>query len=193
MQRRQVEDAEARGKEVPEVQSANGEGEWVTVHWKYLKYVLRHKWFVFLECVKEGLIWRGIVHDMSKFNRAEWGPYIDKFFREEEPSDVVNTAFKVAFEHHFMQNSHHWNQYCHQFIPHRKGSIKEVSPIPMPVTDVIEMVCDWRAMTRAQGASNVAERTRDWYLKNMGRMYMYPNTRKQVERLLVSDEEGWAK
>ncbi|MBZ0293912.1 MAG: DUF5662 family protein [Anaerolineae bacterium] len=41
-------------------------------HWQYLKYVFRHKWYVFWSCVEYGLFWRGLVHDLSKFTPEEW-------------------------------------------------------------------------------------------------------------------------
>jgi len=46
---------------------------------KYLKYLLRHKWFVMLECFKEGLFWLGLTHDLSKFS-----PKRDRFFETRE-------------------------------------------------------------------------------------------------------------
>jgi len=33
----------------------------------FLNYLIRHKWYVFVECCRYGVPWRGISHDMSKF------------------------------------------------------------------------------------------------------------------------------
>jgi len=49
---------------------------------KYLKYVLVHKYYVFIECFKVGLFWRGIMHDMSKFFPDEFLPYARYFYGE---------------------------------------------------------------------------------------------------------------
>ncbi len=49
---------------------------------KYLNYIARHKWYVMNECFKEGLIWRGIVHDMSKLLPSEFIPYANFFYKE---------------------------------------------------------------------------------------------------------------
>lgn len=49
-------------------------------HLAYLWYVLRHKWFVFLECWRLGIPWLGVVHDMSKFTPGEWFPYVNHFY-----------------------------------------------------------------------------------------------------------------
>ena len=39
---------------------------------KHLKTVLIHKWYVFKECVSCGIIWQGIIHDLSKFSFTEF-------------------------------------------------------------------------------------------------------------------------
>lgn len=50
-------------------------------HWKYLKYVLRHKWFVFLACWELGVpLWMAIVHDWDKFLPGMWRAYADYFY-----------------------------------------------------------------------------------------------------------------
>jgi len=47
---------------------------------KYLKYILKHKWYVMIECFKNGLIWRGLMHDLSKFLPSEFIPYANFFY-----------------------------------------------------------------------------------------------------------------
>ena len=49
---------------------------------KYLNYVLRHKWYVMIECFKRGQYWRGIMHDMSKFRPSEFIPYAIYFYED---------------------------------------------------------------------------------------------------------------
>ena len=53
----------------------------MTAHWQYLKYVIRHKWFVFVAGLVVGApLWRLIVHDWTKFLPRELGPYVMKFY-----------------------------------------------------------------------------------------------------------------
>lgn len=47
---------------------------------KYLSYVLRHKWFVLLQCLSNGQFWLGIIHDWSKFLPSEFFPYARHFY-----------------------------------------------------------------------------------------------------------------
>ena len=88
----------------------------IRAHISYLKYVLRHKWFVFRECQRLGITWRGIVHDLSKFSRAEWEPYVCTFYNPDgSKRDVrdatghynpttLGKAFDRAWLHHIQHN-----------------------------------------------------------------------------------------
>lgn len=85
---------------------------------EYLWYVLRHKWFVFVECCKLGIPWRGLVHDLSKFRRDEWKPYVDYFHRRritpkpkkgyKKPEYTGDLAFERAWFLHCSRHDHHW-------------------------------------------------------------------------------------
>ena len=84
-------------------------------YFEYLKYILRHKWFVFWACIQLGVpLWRAIVHDWSKFTPAEFGPYAKKFFlpngkRPDSPVSVeIEESFMRAWHHHESNNPHHW-------------------------------------------------------------------------------------
>lgn len=79
-------------------------------HWAYLKYVLRHKWFVFLACLEYRVpLWIAIFHDWDKFLPDEWFPYARCFYKPDgskqyEPS----LAFDAAWNLHQKRNKHHW-------------------------------------------------------------------------------------
>ena len=80
------------------------------VYFKYLSYVLRHRWFVFIECCKLGIPWRGLVHDLSKFIPSEFIPYARYFYGREDtirrdktgyykPTDTGDKAFDLSLIH----------------------------------------------------------------------------------------------
>lgn len=79
-------------------------------HWQYLKYVLRHKWFVFLACWDLGVpLWMATVHDWDKFLPGMWRSYARTFYKPDgskhyEPSQ----AFSSAWNSHQKRNKHHW-------------------------------------------------------------------------------------
>ena len=70
------------------------------MYWKYFKYVIRHKLFVFIECYKLGKIWRGITHDLSKFLPDEFIPYSRYFYgnwpTHKEVSQITHSQLPPA-------------------------------------------------------------------------------------------------
>lgn len=144
-------------------------------HLRYLKNLLKHKWFVFVAGRKTGVsLWRLLVHDYSKFSRAEWGPYVRRFGmgRAGQMDKAADPEeFLAAFRHHWKRNPHHWEYWV------EKGVAKL-----MPEEYIREMVADWMGAGRAYtGRWEV----REWYEKNRGRMNLHPGTRAWVEALLV--------
>lgn len=143
-------------------------------HFQYLAYLLRHKWFVFRECCRLGVVWLGIVHDWSKLLPSEWFPYAWRFYGS--PHDVVTTQglFNEAWLHHQNRNKHHWQYWV------LKCDEEGVEVMEMPLRYVKEMVADWRGAGLAQGNPD----TLGWYRKNREKMLLYSGTRVIVERML---------
>lgn len=82
-------------------------------HIAYLKYVLRHKWFVFLAGLKTGApLWRLIIHDWTKFLPSEWIPYARTFYAPDGSKQCLESLeFNVAWLKHIHRNSHHWQHW----------------------------------------------------------------------------------
>lgn len=154
---------------------------------QYLSYVIRHKWFVMLECFKFGIYWQGITHDLSKLLPNEFIPYMEHFYgskigisrgRDEtgyyKPTDTGDKDFDFAWVLHLKRNKHHWQWWI---IPEDEGGIKILE---MPVKYRMEMLSDWRGVGRAQGTSSVKK----WYEKNHLRMSLSDETRLWIEKQL---------
>jgi hypothetical protein len=140
------------------------------MYWRYFLYVCKHRWFVFLECLEVKLIWRGIIHDLSKFLPSEFKPYALYFFSVGPPT--VNAAYKPMFDKawlaHQHRNKHHWN---HWVVDQFKQEAVQMPPIYIQ-----EMLCDWRAMSRTFGGT-----IQEFYLKNKDKMIFHESTRKFIE------------
>jgi hypothetical protein len=164
---------------------------------RYLGYVLRHKWFVFLECTREGMPWRGLVHDLSKFRPSEFIPYANHFhgrFRAlaaaegknglgyYKPTDTGDPAFDHAWFLHQKRNTHHWQYWI---MPVDLGGIKALE---MPAKCMVEMLADWVGAGRAQGTRRPGDDhyqpTRRWYAVNQHKMTLHKRTREFVEHLM---------
>jgi len=148
---------------------------------QYLKYLIRHKWHVLVECCKCGLPWAGIVHDLSKFLPSEWVPYRNYFYdRPPLPSTGyihktgVDERFDRAWLKHIHRNPHHWQWYI---LHEDDGPVKVLE---MPLRYRMEMLCDWKGAGKAQGKPDTAA----WYRENRKNMVLGPRTRLWVEHHL---------
>jgi hypothetical protein len=153
-------------------------------HLRYLSYVLRHRWFVFVECCKLGIVWRGVVHDLSKFLPSEWSPYVAFF---EGPNGIksddgvapnVRAAFDAAWLHHQHRNLHHW-QYWR--LREDEGGTKLLS---MPPVYVKEMLADWRGAAKAQGHDGIGS----WYEQNRKKIELHRGSRELLHSLMDESE-----
>lgn len=148
-------------------------------YWNYIKYVLRHKWFVMIACQKLKLHPRvGLFHDLSKFKPSELIPYARCFYAPDGSGQYKPDGwFDLAWNHHQKRNKHHWQYWVLQ-----EDSGKVVA-LPMPLRYVQEMVADWMGAGRAiHGKWEVKE----WYCKNKEKMILHTDTEVMIEKLLSS-------
>jgi hypothetical protein len=150
-------------------------------HVKYLRYVLTHKWFVFVACLEYGLVWRGIKHDWHKFLPSEWFPYVNFFFGKNaqrrdktgyyKTSDTDDAPFERAWKLHQKRSDHHW-QWWTETQDDGRIVVK-----PMSWAARAEMLCDWRGAGRAQGKPN----TWEWYDANRDKILITDEDRRWIE------------
>lgn len=157
---------------------------------KYLKYVIRHKWFVFLECRKLKRTWLGIIHDWSKFRPSEFIPYARYFYgnypkynemagdcrnRIKLYKEDIDNRFDKAWLCHIHRNKHHWQYWL---LQEDEGGQKN---IPIPIKYLNEMVADWHGAGRAITGKN---NTLVWYERNKAVIRLNRINRKWVEKKL---------
>lgn len=160
---------------------------------KYFSYVLRHKWFVMLECFKKGLIWRGLTHDLSKFRPSEFIHYTRYFFGDSSgikkgrnksgyysPGTTLDDKFNFAWLLHQKRNDHHWQWW---WLKLDDGKQKVM---PMSTAARTEMLCDWVgagiAITRKRSPKDDPyKETREFYTANKDKIMLHPATRIIVE------------
>lgn len=154
-------------------------------YWKYLSYIVRHKWFVFIEACKLGIPLLGLFHDLSKFSPDEWMPYMNYFYGKKpvqrdktgyyKPTETEDKAFDFAWLLHQKRNKHHWQWWV---LPKDDGGL-----VIMPMEDKYrrEMLADWKGAGKAQG---YGDNTVEWYKKNKDKMQLHSETRVWIERQL---------
>lgn len=111
----------------------------------YIKSIVND--FYFITVIIDSLV---ASHDMSKYGLEEWEPYRKNFnpVNDEEKNDNI-AAFEKAWEHHYMNNLHHWEYW------YKTNTVDK-----MPIEFVVEMCCDWIAMSAKFGGTAY-----DWYNK----------------------------
>ena len=120
---------------------------------------------------------RGLLHDASKFTPAEREPYIwlthyhlcrqtgEPFQYPPGVADMVSTAI----QHHVTTNRHHPEFHSH--------------PDDMTPVDLIEMVCDWTAMSQELGQDSGS--ARGWADKTIGsRLLLNSDNRRFVYEMI---------
>ena len=147
----------------------------------YLLYVLRHRWFVMVECFRRGLYWQGLMHDLDKFLPDEFFPYADFFNSKRrdktgyyKPTDTGHAGFDMAWLRHVHRNRHHWQHWT-------QATEDGLRLFDIPRKHVIEMVCDWIGAGRAQySETNAAQ----WFAANNHKMQLTPTTKAMIEEYL---------
>lgn len=144
-------------------------------------------------CFKEGLYYRGILHDINKFRPSNFLAYANyfylkngkgKFIRDKtgyyDASNTNDKSFDYAWHYHQRTNKHHWQYYC---LPKDDGTFK---CLDMPEVYIIEMLCDWRGAGRAQKTNpdGTWQEVLRYYKSNKTKMYFTSSTRQQFEEIL---------
>lgn len=161
------------------------------MHRQYLRYILRHKWYVFQECRRLGITWRGITHDLSKFRPDEWLPYAryfygtfpkqaeltayEKTYFDPRTQEQVSAEFDRAWLLHQHRNAHHWQ---HWLLSEDDGGQKVIG---MSYSDMLEMLADWRGAGKAMG---YGDNTAEWYAKHRDIIQLQPRVRERLEETM---------
>ena len=156
------------------------------MHWLYMRYVVRHKWYVFLAGLQLRVpLWRLVLHDWTKFLPREWLPYARWFYggwrqnhytgESDAPPDL-KAAYDRAWCHHMHKNDHHWQFWVMVF------DMGDEAILPMSDAARREMLADWIGAGRA--IMGKAADTRMWYLDNRHKMRLHSETRAWIETQL---------
>lgn len=157
-------------------------------HWQYLKYVIRHKWYVFWEGIKLGpphwwqwpfWIITLILHDWDKFKPDEWFAYRRRYFGNGTYQQQIDKAleednYQMAWHLHQKRNKHHWQWWT---TSKEDGTYRLLELKPYYL---YEMVADWMGMAKTLRKPDYQL----WYVQNYERIHLHPESRKRVDELL---------
>lgn len=155
----------------------------------HFKTITKHRHKVMAHCAKAGILWQGLLHDLSKYSPAEFLPGARFYLGTRSPNEGEREAYgySLAWMHHKGRNRHHF-EYWTDYNP----KIKEIEPVKMPLRYVAEMFCDRVAASKIYQGKNYADDSAlKYFLNGKGRRKIHPETSELLEKLLVMlAEEG---
>lgn len=108
-------------------------------------------------------------HDLSKWDREEFGPYAAHFCGGGAPD-----LFAPAWLHHIHHNPHHWQHWIFPDGYSLEGAnIEPGGVMKMPEHYALEMIADWMGASKAYTGS--FDMT-DWLYKNMPKILVHSET-----------------
>lgn len=116
---------------------------------RHLKTVLKHKWVVFKLCVRAGIPWQGLIHDLSKFSITELKESVKYYTGKRSPLAIVKEekGYSEAWLHHKGHNKHHYQYWFDYEAPN--------STPMMPYKYIVELICD-------SFAAGIVYQGKDW-------------------------------
>lgn len=153
----------------------------------HLRTVSRHRRKVLVHCIKAGIVWRGLLHDLSKYSPTEFLPGVKYYLGNKSPNERERQlfGFSKAWMHHKGRNKHHF-EYWTDYNP----STKQIENVKMPLIFVIEMFCDRVAASKVyQGKNYNEEHPLQYFLKAKPNRKIHKETSDFLEKLLIMLKE----
>ena len=153
---------------------------------KHFNLINIHRFKVFKLCVRAGIPFRGLVHDLSKYSITEFWESAKYYVGDKSPISACkkDIGYSKAWLHHKGRNKHH-HEYWYDYAAPEKAPV-------MPYKYTVEMICD----TLAAGQTYQKEKwTKDYqlkyYLKDRERKIINP----KIDAILIEvytkiSEEG---
>ncbi len=156
---------------------------------KHFMTVTKHRHQVIKHCYKAGILWQGLMHDLSKFSPTEFIPGAKFYQGNRSPNEAERESYgySKAWMHHKGRNRHHF-EYWTDYNP----KTKKLEPVEMPLKYVKEMFCDRVAASKIYlGDRYTDDSPLEYFLKAKGKRMIHENTSQLLEKLLTMlKEEG---
>ena len=156
--------------------------------WKRLfghfRTITKHRHKVIANCVKAGILWQGLRHDLSKYTPTEFVPGVKYYTGKRSPNEGEREeyGYSKAWMHHKGRNRHHYEYWLDYTATGKRGKIV---PVPMPDRYIAEMLADRIAASKIySGNSYTDDAPLKYYLKGSEHAPLHPYTREILERFL---------
>ena len=155
----------------------------------HFKTITHHRHIVIYHAFKCGILFQGLMHDLSKYSPTEFfaGAKYYKGIKSPNEGEREALGYSKAWMHHKGRNKHHFEYWTDYNI-----ITKEMSPVEMPVKYVVEMFCDRVAASKVyQGKNYSSSHPVEYFTRGKARRKIHPNTSELLENMLkILDEKG---
>ncbi len=150
--------------------------------WKHFVTVTRHRNMVLKHCIKAGIIWQGLRHDLSKYSPSEFIPGA-KFYQGTCSPQVKERevyGYSEAWMHHQGRNKHHFEYWVdYDPVDHVR------KPVKMPLRYVKEMFCDRVAASKIYNGKDYEQsQPYAYYMRGVKAREIHPETAALLEKML---------
>ena len=148
----------------------------------HLRTVSRHRRLVVVHCAKAGILWQGLVHDLSKYSLTELRQGARYFDGTHSPTEDERreNGYSLAWMHHKGRNRHHWEYWTDYSVAHGK-----YMAVPMPKKYLAEMLCDRVAASKIyKGEAYTDDAPLAYLMGGKMRDSMHPDTLDTLIRFL---------
>lgn len=150
---------------------------------KHFKTITRHRHQVIKHCIKAGIFWQGIMHDLSKYSPAEFLVGAKYYQGTRSPNEAEREAYgySIAWMHHKGRNRHHF-EYWTDYSP----KTRQIEAVEMPLKYVKEMFCDRVAASKIyMGEKYTDSAPLEYFMRSKGKRLIHANTSALLEELLT--------
>lgn len=153
----------------------------------HFRTITRHRHTVIRHCIKAGIFWQGLMHDLSKYSPSEFFVGVKYYQGNRSPNEAEREAYgySIAWMHHKGRNRHHF-EYWTDYNP----KTKVIEPVEMPLKYVKEMFCDRVAASKIyMGDKYTDSAPLEYFMRSKNRRVINKETSDLLEKLLVMLKE----
>ena len=152
----------------------------------HLQTIHIHRKYVRKMCFNLGILWRGLVHDLSKYSPTELSIY--KYYDgKRSPHEIarLELGYSPSWIHHKRKNKHHWEYWVDSF--------EDNTCVKMPWKYCLEMFADITGASKSYGVKNpnwtTEEPLKYWINKCVNKRRQHIQSRTLVQILLIKYAE----
>ena len=157
--------------------------------WQHFKTITNHKRLVLQGCLRVGLYWQGITHDLSKYSPTEFlvGASYYQGNRSPNAAEREEKGYSEAWIHHKGRNRHHF-----EYWTDLNRATGRYESVPMPRRYLAEMIMDRRAACMVYEGDRYSDRSPlNYYERSLDQTLMHPQLKRELHFLLTMlAEEG---